>query len=279
VTGQCDGGSTVTADRDARAQLRSLALFCFVVALLAPLATLLLYSFAERFSTTAALPTDLGLRWYRQLLDDGRVLGALWTSLRLATAATAIALLAGLPAAWLLASRRVPGGAALELTALLRTAVPIIVLGVGTAAMLFRIGAIDTWWALTLAHAAGGVPFVVWTVRPALAGLDPEADEAARDLGAGLLRRMALALRSVGPAVTAGALFAFLFSMDEFAVTFLVAGIDIVTLPILLYGALQRSSVQAAAAVAVVLLVPSAMVALAGLRAVRRSERALVVSR
>lgn len=246
----------------------------FVIAMLAPLACLLLDSLADRFSATAALPAAYSWRWYQRFFENPRALGALATSLVLATAATGLALAAGVPAAWALARGRPRGAGVLEGLLLLRTAAPVIVVALGSAVLLYRLHAADTWPALVLAHAAGALPFVVWAVRPALDGLDPDADAAARDLGAGPLRRLGLALRSVLPALVAGALFAFLFSLDEFAVTFLVAGVRIVTLPVLLYGALEAGSIQGAAAVAVVLLAPSVLVALLAARAIGGWERA-----
>jgi putative spermidine/putrescine transport system permease protein len=246
----------------------------FVLAMLAPLAGLLLESLADRFSATAALPAAYSWRWYARFFENPRALGALMTSLVVATAATGVAVAAGVPAAWALARRRPPGAGVLEGLLLLRAAAPVIVVALGSAVALYRLRAVDTWPALVLVHAAGALPFVVWAVRPALAGLDPHADDAARDLGASLFRRLRLALRSVLPALLAGSLFAFLFSLDEFAVTFLVAGVRIVTLPVLLYGALESSSAQAAAAVAIVLLAPSALAALLAARVMGGWERA-----
>jgi ABC-type spermidine/putrescine transport system permease subunit II len=251
--------TTVARPRALRAVWRVAALL-FAAVMVAPLLCVLLYSFADRFSVTAALPPAYSLRWYRLFFDTPRAVTALETSLILASASTALALAAGLPACRALV-RRLPGRGAIEGLILLRAAVPVIVLGLGTAAVLYQFHAVDRWPSVILAHGAGGLPFVIWAVRPAMAGLDPDLEAAARDLGAGPVRRFWLASRAVFPAVIAGALFAFLFSMDEFAVTFLIAGQHIETLPLLLYGTLESNSVQAAAAVAVALLVPSAVIA------------------
>jgi putative spermidine/putrescine transport system permease protein len=250
----------------------------FAAVMVAPLLCLLLYSFADRFSATAALPPAYSLRWYSLFLHNPRSVGSLQTSLILATSSTALALAAGLPASWALV-RPLRGRPLFEGLILLRSAVPVIVLGLGTAAVLYKFHAVDRWPSVVLAHAAGGLPFVIWAVRPAMSGLDPDLEAAARDLGAGVAWRFWLAVRSVLPAVIAGALFAFLFSMDEFAVTFLIAGQHIVTLPILLYGTLESNSVQAAAAVAVALLVPSALIAGAGAWLLTRAEALPAVRR
>ena len=249
----------------------------FVVAMLSPLFCLLLYSFADRFSATAALPPAYSLRWYQEFVQDPRAIGAMLTSLLVASSATLIALGCGVPACWALARHRLRGRSLIEGTILLRTAVPVIVIGLGSAAVLYSVHQIDRYSSLILAHSAGALPFVVWAVRPAFAGLDVDLDTAARDLGAGPVRRFYLALREVSPALIVGALFAFLFSLDEFAVTFLIAGQRVVTLPIVLYGALESNSVQAAAAVAVVLLIPSLGIAAIGVWLLNRAEGLLGV--
>jgi putative spermidine/putrescine transport system permease protein len=258
-TARSERRSNVTKPRLTRA-VWLLAGLLFAAAMIAPLLCVLLYSFADRFSATAALPPAYSLRWYRLFFNTPRAMTALETSLILASTSTALALAAGVPACRAL-GRRLPGRGAIEGLILLRAAVPVIVLGLGTAAVLYQFHAVDQWPSVILAHAAGGVPFVIWAVRPAMSGLDPDLEAAARDLGAGPLWRFWLAVRAVLPAIIAGALFAFLFSMDEFAITFLIAGQHIHTLPLLLYGTLQSNSVQAAAAVAVALLLPSAIIA------------------
>ncbi len=243
-----------------------------VVAMLTPLLILGMYSVADSFTPASPFPTALTGRWFDAFWENPRAVSALVTSLILAATSTVCALLIGLPLAWAIARYNVRGSAALEGTALLRSAVPVIVLGLGTAAMLYRIGAIDTWWALIGAHTVGCLPFVLLAVRPALTGLDKSLLEAAQDLGAKPGRRFLLGMRIVAPSIVSAALYSFIFSLDEFGLTFLISGIDIVTLPVLLYGAVQSSSVSAAAAVSVVLLVPSAAACLLAVYAARRSD-------
>jgi putative spermidine/putrescine transport system permease protein len=247
----------------------------FVLAMLAPLASLVISSLADSYSAQGALPAAYSLRWYQRFASNPHALGSLFTSLALATVATTLALAVGLPASWALARGRRRFAGPIEGVLLLRAAAPVIVVALGSAIIAYRLRLADTWPGLILAHAAGALPFVVWTARPALAGLDPDGDAAARDLGAGPARRLGLALGAVLPALAAGALLAWLFSLDEFAVTFLISGQRIVTLPVLLYGALEEGSAQAAAAVAVVMMAPAIVIAGAAAWVMGGWERAL----
>ena len=71
------------------------------------------------------------------------------------------------------------------------------------------------------------------TVRARAANLNPQLEEAARDLGAsafGAFRHVTLPL--LAPAIAAGAMLAFALSFDDLIVTSFNAGVGSTTLPI-----------------------------------------------
>ena len=84
--------------------------------------------------------------------------------------------------------------------------------------------------------------------------LEPELDEAARDLGSGpfqTFRRITLPL--IFPAIAGAALLAFAFSFDEVLVTNFTSGTT-VTLPVYVYSKLHRSIDPSINAVATLLM-------------------------
>jgi spermidine/putrescine transport system permease protein len=77
-------------------------------------------------------------------------------------------------------------------------------------------------------------------VRARLAGMDESIFEAARDLGAtpwATFRRVTLPL--IMPALVAGFLMAFTLSIDDFVITFFVAGVGVNTLPLQIYSMIK----------------------------------------
>jgi ABC-type spermidine/putrescine transport system permease subunit II len=121
-------------------------------------------------------------------------------------------------------------------------------------------------------------PFVILVVAARLEGFDPSLERAASDLGAGVLQRLFyVVLPLIGPAVFAGAVFAFTLSLDEFVITlFLIGGAN--TLPIYIYTQVKFGITPEVNAVASMLIVSSlGLSALAfGLPSlVRRVRRAL----
>jgi len=108
-----------------------------------------------------------------------------------------------------------------------------------------------------VAHVAFSTPFVAVVVLARLRGMDRALEEAALVLGADeatAFRRVTLPL--LAPGILAGALLAFTLSLDDFVITFFVAGPGSTTLPVLVYSMVRRGiepTINAVSAVLVVL--------------------------
>lgn len=226
--------------------------------------------------------------WNRlgSLLRSRVVLEALGLSLVSSIAAAALAVLLGVPVAWVLA--RVEAPPRLDpLRSVLRALVTLpMVLPpvVGGAALLFAFGRrglfgaiLDDWFGLVLPFSLAGVimanlfvamPFMIVTVEAALRGLDPRYEQAASSLGAGPLtvfRRVTLPL--IRPSVIAGTVLAWARALGEFGATLTFAGNlggRTQTLPLAVAVELERDR-DAAVAISLILVVVSLLV-LIGLR-------------
>ncbi|MEU8826001.1 ABC transporter permease [Streptomyces sp. NPDC048636] len=210
---------------------------------------------------------------------------AVWEALRLslitATAATAVALVLGVPLAWVLARARFPGRGLLRALVTLPLVLPPVVGGVALLLALGRNGVVGRWldsaFGITLPFTTTGVvvaeafvamPFLVISVEGTLRAADPRYEEAATTLGASrftAFRRVTLPL--IAPGVAAGAVLAWARALGEFGATITFAGNfpgRTQTMPLAVYLALQ-SDPAAAIALSLVLLTVSIAV-LAGLR-------------
>ncbi|MDO8933238.1 MAG: ABC transporter permease subunit [Rhodocyclaceae bacterium] len=93
---------------------------------------------------------------------------------------------------------------------------------------------------ILVAHITFSIGFVAPIVRARLAGMDESIFEAARDLGAtpwASFRRVTLPL--ILPALLAGFLMSFTLSIDDFVITFFVAGVGVTTLPLQIYSMIK----------------------------------------
>jgi molybdate transport system permease protein len=210
---------------------------------------------------------------------------AVWQALRLsletATSATVVALVLGVPLAWLLARTRFPGRRIVRALVTLPLVLPPVVGGVALLLALGRNGVVgrwlDAWFGITLPFTTAGVvvaeafvamPFLVISVEGTLRAADPRYEEAATTLGASrftAFRRVALPL--IAPGIAAGAVLAWARALGEFGATITFAGNfpgRTQTMPLAVYLALQNDP-ESAIALSLVLLAVSIAV-LAGLR-------------
>ncbi len=247
----------------------------------APLLALALRSIT---SLTADASGGLTLDYYR-LLSQNRnrsfffisPLVAIGNSLRFALAATALALLVGVPAAYLLAQRtknkeqtaRQPQSGPFVLSSLFFVLDPLFMLPLGTSAVTLGLGYIIALgrpplnllaspWLIPVAHTLLAFPFVLRSLLPALRALDPRLREAARALGASpihVLREIDLPL--LFPALLVGAVFAFTVSIGEFGAALLLARPEYQTVPVVidrLFGLPGASNYGQALALSTILM-------------------------
>ncbi len=174
---------------------------------------------------------------------------ALALSLRVALAATALALVPALGVALVLARARGTWTAGLELVVSLPLVLPPVVTGYALLLVLPH-GVLFTWGAAVLASAVVGFPLLVQIARVGIESVDPDLEAAARIDGAsrwGVLRRVTVPL--AGPAVAAGAALHFARALGEFGATIVVAGNipgRTQTLPLALFARLHQAGGEAA---------------------------------
>ncbi|NTU79399.1 MAG: iron ABC transporter permease [Chloroflexales bacterium] len=176
---------------------------------------------------------------------------AIANSLRIAATTTALALLVGVPAAYMLAGsgRWAPGGrpssSTLHPASLLDA---LFMLPLGTSAATLGLGylvALSTPglaglrtspWLIPLLHTLVALPFVIRALLPALRARSPRQREAAAMLGASPARAwLWVELPQITPALVTGAVFAFTVSLGEFGATLLLARPDAPTLPVMIF--------------------------------------------
>jgi spermidine/putrescine transport system permease protein len=95
-------------------------------------------------------------------------------------------------------------------------------------------------YTILIAHVAFNISFVALVVRARLANMDRRLEEAAADLGANAWQTfLRVTLPLLMPGVISGALLAFTLSLDDFVITFFVAGPGSTTLPVRVYSMIR----------------------------------------
>ncbi len=225
-----------------------------LVYLLAPLLVVMVFSLND--SPVPGIPfRGFTVQWYRQVLGQGDFHRVLQTSVTVALAAVAVALLIGVPAAFALTRRRFLLSRAVGLAIYGPIVVPGVVIGVALLTAFVYLNVILGVKTTIFAHALLIVPYVVLVMRARLASMDPRIEEAGRDLGSRPLRVLrTVTLPQILPALLGAAILGIAISLDELVVTNFTIGAE-ATIPTWIFGQMRTGLTPAVNAVAVMLLV------------------------
>jgi spermidine/putrescine transport system permease protein len=265
--------------RDRNPLLTGFALL-FYLFLFAPILVLIVFSFND--SRRTFVWRGFTTEWYGRLLANDDLLSAVGVTLQVAVVAVLISTILGSLLGLGLARLRFRGHGATETLVLVPMVTPEIVMGLSL--LLFFATLFDSrgsFAQLSVAHITFCVSFVAITVRSRATGLDPQLEEAARDLGAsawGAFRHVTLPL--LAPGIAAGALLALSLSIDDYVVSAFNSGIGTTTLPLYIYSAIKFGVSPEINAISTIVVAITAVAILVAWRvgAFRTRERTVVAS-
>ncbi len=254
-----------------------------------PVAFLLIF-FAWPVTTLVARgfvdETGFTLRGVSEVLAAPRTWRIVRQTLTQAVAGTVLAVLLGVPGAYVLYRCQFPGRRFLRAVVAVPFVLPTVVVGVAFQSLLTGSGALG-WlgWEESLAAIVAALVFfnysvVVRTVGALWSRLDPRTADAARTLGAGRLRVLAtVTLPALAPAIASAAALTFLFCASAFGVVLVLGGASRGTIETeIWYQTTQLLDLPAAAALSILqLAIVAASLAVANATRARQ-ERALRLS-
>ena len=240
--GQAPGGEAARhARRAARKKTFSFSRVVFFAALIflfLPLFILIVSSFNE---STSMRWTGFSLRWYQRLLTERQLWISFWNSIFIAitsaTAATIIGTIGAIGVNWYRFRLR----GYVRTISFLPMVLPDIILGVSLAIFFAGVGIPLGLTTVFIAHTTFNLPFVFLLVTARLDEFDFSIIEAAHDLGATERQTLfKITIPFCMPGILAGFLTAITLSLEDFVVTFFVAGPGASTLPIFIFSAITR---------------------------------------
>ena len=233
--------------------LRTLSLL-FLAFLYLPIAVLVLYSFNA--GNIVMVWTGFSTDWYTKAFANEDIRKAAMNSIIVAVSATAIATSCATLAALALArGGKFRGQGATVGIITLPLMVPEIVTAVAMLVFFSNIGLNFGLGNVILAHTTFCIPFAFMPIRARLEGMDTSLEQASRDLYASDWETFRLiTLPLLMPGVLAGAMLAFVISMDDFIITLMVAGAGDTTLPVYIYSMIRQGITPEINAVSSILL-------------------------
>jgi trehalose transport system permease protein len=235
-----------------------------VLLVLFPVYLIFLVSFAPGSALFGDRPplfiTDFTLQWWQRVIEDGQLVSPLIKSLTVATVTTVMAILIAAPAAYVISRLRPAVAYTIVLILLVTRMFPEFTIGISVATWFARFGLTDTYVGLILAHLIGSLPFIAWILVGTFETVPRDLEEAAHIDGAS---RMATLIRVVfpvaAPGIAVASLFVWLYSWNEFLYARLLTT-NQNTLPLQVFQAIDRGSLQQMATVAAVLTLPILLV-------------------
>jgi putative spermidine/putrescine transport system permease protein len=208
--------------------------------LLVPLALPIALSFSDT-PFVVFPPQGFTLRWYWAVLNEPDFTSSFRFSLLLGVLAASGALLLGTPAALGLVRYRFPGREVLQAFVLSPLIFPMLVTGIALLRFFTSIGAQDSLKNLVVGHILVTVPYVVRSVSASLMLIDPSIEDAARTLGAGrTVTFWRITRPQIVPGLVTGAVFAFITSFDNYAISMWLADARHVPLPLTIFNLISR---------------------------------------
>ena len=217
--------------------LRSYAVLVYVF-LFTPILVVVIYSFNRgRFLLTW---DGFGTNWYGAALENQGIQTALATSLRVAAVNSVVAVVLGTMAGIALARRSGKWSRPFLILVFLILVAPEIVDAISYLIFFVRINLGWSFARLVIGHSIFNSAVVTLIVLARLQGLDESLEEAAADLGATPWRAFRqITLPLMLPAVLAGALLSFTFSLDDVIISSFVSTSGGTTLPVYVFSALR----------------------------------------
>jgi iron(III) transport system permease protein len=275
-------------------RLDSRLVFFVLIALF--VVVIVVYPLVQVFLRSLLVDGSPSLRNYEAVFGRPRNYVALWNSVWVSLAATALATVIGTMAAFVVQRTDVPLKALLRFLLILPFAIPPLFAAMGWVQLAGPVGLLTkAWMGLTGAssapwtiYGAGGIifvlgitkyPFVFITVAGALQRMDASLEEAARTAGAGTGRIMRdITLPLVRPAILGGALLAFVSSIDNFGIPAVLGlRVQFQVLTTRIYEALTIPDLPLATAMSMLLVVLAGVaVWLLGKFEGRRGEHAII---
>jgi putative spermidine/putrescine transport system permease protein len=214
---------------------------------------------ANPWSFPDALPPSLSFAPWQYVFQYTNIGRALRTSYSIAPLAMLLSFILSLPTAYVLGRKKVPGKKLFMLIVLL----PIIMPGMVVALFLSRVfanfGLSQTFFGLVLAHTLMGMPYMIRVLTTSFQSIPQDVIDAAENLGAGTFVKIKdIFLPMIRPGLLAGMIFAFITSIEEFNLTFIIGTPTYETIPTILFSFMGYNFIRTnASVVALIMMAPN----------------------
>lgn len=218
-------------------------------------------------------PKTWSWRWMAHVFTVDAFQRSFMTSLLVGVGSTLAALGLGVPVAYALARRKLPGQEVVRTLLTLPLIVPGIIVGLALLNHMVLVYNLPVLASLLVGHTALLLPYAVRVVSASLSNLRADIDDAAVTLGATRVQAFfKVVLPNIRGGIAAAAVLAFITSFNQVPVSLFLTGPGISTLPIEMMSYMETSYDPSIAALSTILVIFTILV-------VAATEKLLGISR
>ncbi len=180
------------------------------------------------------------LRWFGVAFQDVQIRDALRQTIAIGVLSTAVTLPLAVTAVlwWRRATRR--ARRLFDVLVYLNVILPEVVFASALFLTFVRLNIPEGLTAVVIGHSVWNTAYAILILQARLSALDPQLEEAGADLGADPLSVFwRVTLPGLLPGILVAALIAFTFSFDDVVTSFFMAGSQVNTLPLVLFGMIR----------------------------------------
>lgn len=225
-----------------------------------PLLFLAVWSLSPQWNFPNLIPSDFSMTAWAQLAT-GKLGEATLNSFSIAVGVTAISILVGFPSGRIFAKHQTVSLQALQTLVLFPTLLPTVMLAIGAQFLFAKLNLSGTMLGVLLSHLIVTLPYSTLISMGIFSNFNFNYDLQARTLGASAAQALWFVTgRALAGGALSVALFSFLISWSQFALTIQIGAGRVQTLPMLVFAYINGGNMQFAAASTAMLILPTLLI-------------------
>ncbi len=236
---------------------RKLTVLAIVLGVFVPFLPIVIWSFSFRWAYPSLIP-EFGLRAWEYIFTQSEIIESLFLSILLSSVVTIVSLIIGFPASRALGLYKFKGKRLCETVLTLPAIVPGLAVLMGLQVIYIKIGLINTFWGVVIAHLIPTMPYMIMYLTSTFEDYQIAFEYQARTLGCSRFKCIFLiTIPIIWPGIVVAALYSFLVSWTQYLLTIMIGGPAIRTLPTLLFSFLSSGDYPVSSAVALIFILPA----------------------
>ena len=219
--------------------IKKFYLFIVLLFLYMPIITMVVLSFNS--SKSRAKWGGFSFAWYKAMIEDRYIMGALYNTLLIALISSVVATIIGLIASiGIYNLKKIPKSIFMSVTNIPMVNADIVT---GISLMMFFVafGISLGFNTILLSHITFSIPYVILAILPKFRDMKQNIVDAALDLGATPVQAFfKVVIPEIMPGIVSGFLIAFTMSLDDFIITYFTKGAGMHTISTLVYSQTKR---------------------------------------